>query len=328
VNRAPLAAAGLALSMAALPAAAQDAIRLDIPDCAGVPSATVRELVALEVAPRTVLEADSQAEASTSGGLRCRAGVAQIWVDDQRLAAPLRLEITLTDLAPQARPRLLALALSELIATSRLEKSQLTAADESVEPQSTAAVADADEPEDAASPAVPVSVQIWLGVGAAREADPLLIAPSIAAGGVVAWDQLALAADLRFDRGARTEPAAELTLNAISLALGPAWRVHGSSSQLLLGAAVRAGYAGLSARARSPDTTSDSLSGFWLGPCAQAALQLRITERWTVRAGLELGYVTQTVRGLDARGQALLDLGGLWVSGHAGVSWDATDSGS
>jgi hypothetical protein len=328
VSRAPLAAAGMALLLAAQPAVAEDAIRLDIPDCAGVPSATVRELVALEVAPRTVLEAGSQAEASTSGGLRCRAGVAQIWVDDPRLAAPLRLEITLTDLAPQARPRLLALALSELIATSRLEKPQLTAADKRVQPQPTAAVTDAAEPHEPAPSPVPLGVQIWLGAGAVREADPRLMAPSIAAGGVVAWDQLALAADLRFDRGARTEPAAELTLNAISLALGPAWRVHGRSSQLLLGAAVRAGYAGLSASARSADTASDSLAGFWLGPCAQAALQLRIAVRWTLRAGIELGYVTQTVRGLDPSGQALLDLGGLWLSGQAGISWDAIDSGS
>jgi len=313
VSRLPLLAAGASALLIALPAAAQDAIRLDIPDCAGVPGAAVRELVALEVAPRRLLAQGDRQPAAVSGGLRCTAAVARMWVDDPRQGAPLWLEITLSDLAPPARPRLLALALSELIATSRLQTP--------APPQPTAAAEPAPAP---AQPAAPASLrQLWLGLGVTREARPVLTAPALGAGGVLTWSRLALSLDVRLARGARSLPAAELTLSTLSLALGPGVWLGDRHMQLLLAAAVRAGYAELRARARSADRAGDALAGFWLGPCAQAALQLRIGEHWLLRAGLELGHVTRQLRGLDAGGQALLELRGLWLAAQAGVSWDA-----
>jgi hypothetical protein len=168
---------------------------------------------------------------------------------------------------------------------------------------------------------VRVEWQFWLGIGAVSEADPRLIAPALAVGGIAAWEQLALVAELRVERGGRTAESAELSLTALSLALGPAWRWHGRSYQLQLGPAVRAGYVGLQAHARSPQTAGDSLAGFWFGPCAQVSAHARLTQHWLLRAGLEFGYATQTVRGVDQRGVSLLDFGGPWLSAHAGAVW-------
>jgi hypothetical protein len=45
-----------------------------------------------------------------------------------------------------------------------------------------------------------------------------------------------------------------------------------------------------------------------------------------VRFGVELGYLTQTVRGHDASGAPLLALEGAWLSAHAALSWGTARS--
>ena len=444
-----------------------DAIQLDVLDCALVSGASVRELVALEVAPRRVLAVGRTAESVTHAVLSCAAGIAHISVDDTRLATPLRLEIALRDLDPPARSRLVALAIAELITTGKLQRSsgsgaaaggsavasaaakgparatgasdvvrrvtarsssaaesgssagsglagaassgsavtsagakgpvpatgasdvmqRVTASSSgaaesgssagsglagavapaaaasavgvapatggsSAVPRETASSSSAAEsragsvaPEGAlengaiaaalsdegpevyeaasGSGRAEVGAQVWLGVGAARVAEPSMLAPAAAVGVSLYWQALALNADMRFERAQTTRSLAELQLDAGSLALVPAWRIHSRSGNISIGPGVRAGYASLHATSRDAALLGQTLHGFWFGPCAQLALQLRFADRWAVRFGAELAYITRTLRGLDSNGGAVLALRDLALAAQLGISWDA-----
>jgi hypothetical protein len=300
--------------------AAGDAIRLELDDCEDVSGASVRGLVVLEVAPRPVLAADNTAPAATLAQLSCQAGVAAIVVEDEGSAALLRLEIALSDLAQPARSRSLALAVAELIATSRLQRQQPTAA--VAAPVQTAET----EVESYAPPVLSEptrhGVQLWLAAGAGRMAQPSMLGPLGALGVIAFWGGLAITSDLRFEHAQRTENVAELLLNAGSLALAPAWRVHASSADLLIGAGLRAGYASLRASPRESSLAGESVHGFWLAPCAQVAVQVRLARSWALRIGIEAAYVTRTLRGLDTNGVALLELRDLTLAAQLGVTWD------
>jgi hypothetical protein len=282
-----------------------DAVQLDLPDCGGVSGAEVRRLVALELAPRPVLKPDSLAPATTQGRLECTPEGARITVSGVVSDPPLRLEVGLTELAPAARPRLLALALAELIATSRHEHSQ---------------------PPTAAEPAARptrISLHVWLALGAVRAAEPAVLSPALGVGAALRLDWFALAADLRVDRGERETSPAQVVLETLSLGGAPSWRAGGRSWQLLLGPGLRAGYARMRGEARRADLEGQTLSGFWLGPCLAASFELAFVHRWAARIGAEAGYVTQTLRGEGDDANALLKLAGPWLSLTVGLSWEA-----
>jgi hypothetical protein len=295
--------------------AATDSIRLELDDCDDVPGTTVRELVVLELAPRVVLAQGSVGPVATRAELTCEEGVATIVVEDVGRSSPLRLEITLSDLARSARPRGLALAVAELIATSRL---QPVAA--GVEPEQEAET-DSYEPPVLSEP-TRSGVQLWLGLGAARMAQPSMLGPVVALGVVGYWGAFALTSDLRFEHAQRSQGVADLLMNAGSLALAPAWRLHGSSADLLASAGVRAGFATLFAKSNDPTLTADSVTGFWLAPCAQVAVHVRLARRWALRAGVEGAYVTRTLRGLGAEGEVVLELRGVSLAAVVGVGWE------
>lgn len=300
----------------AQPTAAVDAIRLELAGCEGVSGARVRELVALEVAPRAVLDPASEDPAATHARLSCQAEVALIEVAERARGTPLRLEISLGELASSARPRSLALAVAELIATSRLQQPKPAPAAEGEtprEPPRTAAVA--SEPTR-------VGAQLWLAAGAARVAQPSMIGPLGALGVVVYWDSLALSADLRVEHARMTRDAADFVLDAGSLALAPAWRMHASELSLMVGAGLRVGLANLRGSPRSPALAGESIHGFWLAPCLQLSAQVRIVHRWALRLGVEGAYVTRALSGLDASGAPALELRGLSLAAHLGLGFD------
>jgi len=282
-----------------------DAVQLALPDCGGVSGAEIRRLVALELAPRPVLEPDSLAPATTQGRLECLPDGARITVAGVASDPPLRLEVGFAELAPAARPRLLALALAELIATSRHERQQPpTAAEPAARPKA-------------------IGLQFWLALGAVRAAEPAVLSPALGIGAALRLDWLALAADLRVDRGERETSPAQIVLETLSLGVAPSWRAGGRSWQLLLGPGLRAGYARMRGEARTTGLEGQTLSGLWLGPCLAASFQLAFARRWAARIGAEAGYVTQRLRGEGGDTNALLELAGPWLSLTAGLSWEA-----
>lgn len=279
-------------------------VSLSIPDCEGISGAEIAKLVALELAPHFEITEESELRAA----MRCSGARAEIRVDDVRRPEPLLLELSLSDARPEARPRLLALAIAELIATSRLEQPP-----------------DRKEVDKAAGARPPsaaeANTQLWLAAGVARELRPAAWAPVFALGAAHSFGLLQLAADVNFDFSARRTSAADLSARALSLALAPGLNFALHPVRLNLAAGVRAGWALLDASPRASELKGGSLSGLFLAPIAQLGAHWPLSPHWGVRLVFELGYVTKPVRGLDADNLRLLELSAWRGTGLLGVSF-------
>ncbi|HEY2515589.1 MAG TPA: hypothetical protein VGI39_32195, partial [Polyangiaceae bacterium] len=104
----------------ALPArargAAPRAVTLDVDPCAGVPTPFIERVVAAELAG----EAGSDAEPPlTAVRVTCRAGLLVVVTATTGSSEPSVREIDLGHEDPQARPRVLSVAIAELVSASR-----------------------------------------------------------------------------------------------------------------------------------------------------------------------------------------------------------------
>jgi hypothetical protein len=239
--------------------------------------------------------------AALTASLQCAAGRAVIQVQDARRSEPLELVLPLADTRREARPRLLALAIAELIATSRLEQSP--------------------PPKPPVAPVAPPpprvrALSLGLALGLVRAFEPALWSPGLRLDAAYGFGRWSLHADLEADSGSRAESEATLGGRALSIGLAPAFRLVDGQLDWDLGLGVRGGAAWLSATSRQPNVAGRTISGTFIAPFAWTALELNLTELWYLRLALELGYVAKPVRGLDADKAVLLELKGL-----RGASW-------
>jgi len=287
-------------------AAAQDVVRLSIPDCESAPASEIVKLVTLELAPQVAIALDAAEAAQLTASLECSDDRALITVQDARRSEPLQLALPLADTRREARPRLLALAIAELIATSRLE------------PGATPPPPPPPPPEPVA-PAPERPFSLGLGAGVVYAFDPALWSPSLQLAAAYDFGSLQLLSDVELDWGSRSTSQASLETRAVSLDLAAGLRVISGDLAWHVGLGLRAGVVWLSAIPLVPELRGVTFSGIFLAPNVWTALQLRLTQRWFLRLAFELGYVTKDVRGLDADQQALLELSGLRVASWLGV---------
>jgi hypothetical protein len=280
--------------------AAKPPVVLDSSACAAVPEAELRDLVALELAPRR-LAAPGQLPAelrTTQASITCSENQARLRVLDSSLGRRQELELDLEETMAPARTRLLALTLSELIATLDMEVFQPADRSEADER--------AAEPPGTRTPQNDWHGHVWLGLGLAREGRPALLAPALHGG--FAWYSaqlpLALQVDVLASRGRRT--VAEGSLTAWTLAGSAALLARFASAWLdvLLGGGLRLGYARLEGTTGSQAGTLSAgpLAGVWWGPLLSGSLLIHLHGRWGLRTALELAYVAKPVRGLDSQG--------------------------
>jgi hypothetical protein len=275
-----------------------ESVQLSIPDCADASGAQIAQLVALELASRENLRLDASG-AGLRASLRCSGDSAVINVRDPLRAEPLVLEMQLAQTRREARPRLLALAIAELIATSRLEHA----------PQ---AAPPAEPPEPALS--------AWLAAGLSRSYEPQLWSGALAAGAAHSFGLISLAAELGFDWTSNRTSAAEVRARALSLAVAPSLRVLRGELEWSVGLGLRAGYVWLQGSPRLPGFSGGSVSGAFVSPLVETAVQYHLTRRFALRASIELGYVVLPVRGLDADRIQLLEQSGVRATALLGLA--------
>ena len=295
-------------------AAAQDVVRLSIPDCEGAASSEIVKLVSLELAPQVTIALDDAESVQLTASLRCTDGRAVISVQDARRTEPLQLVLPLADTRREARPRLLALAIAELIATSRLEPGAT--------PPPPPPPPEPPPPEEPETPERPLSVGI--GAGVVRAFEPVLWSPSLQLAAAYSFGSLELQADLAFDWTSGSTLLAELGATAISLNLAPGLRVIAGQLAWHVGVGLRTGVAWLTAEPRSGELSGKTLSGVFLTPLVWTALRLHLTQRVYLRLALELGYITKNVIGQEEdEATALFELRGFragsWLG--AGISF-------
>jgi hypothetical protein len=301
-------AAGVALSAPHVRARADDAgaVRVLIPDCLGVSGDDVQTLIALELAPRLRVVSAAQAPALLTATVTCGPSAVTLAVDDPAGADELRVDLDLAAAPPQARARLLALSVAELIATSRLE----SAAPADVDP---------DAGRDRAAPASP-PIRLWLAPGLSRAGSPSTTLLGLDAGISHELAPFALLGDVQARWGRAGVADAEVAVQTFSVGLACAAVLARGAFRLTLGPGVRTGHAALSARAERADLSGDELTGVWLGPMALAAAELRLLGTGALRLAVEAGYVVRPVRGLDQHDADLFGLRGGWLSTTLGVA--------
>jgi len=266
--------------------------------CAQVPSAEVARLLALELTTQR-----STAAASSEGvSLRCRGLEASVQVARGATdAAPLELVLDLAESKPEARARVLALAIAELIATARLEQSDVAPA------------------ADAAATREPVRLGLSLHAGAARALEPAVVAPAFALGALQRWAAFSVQLDVALELARLQRELAVVNARQLSLSLAPGWQVTWRRFELGLALGLRVGHSQLTATAREAGQHGVTLSGWVLMPIARATLELVVLRALGLQLGVEAGYVVKPLRGLDADGQSLAATRGLRVAALLGV---------
>jgi hypothetical protein len=308
----------LAQQAAVTPASkAAEPVLVTVPDCYGTSRDEVIKLVALELAPRMQVFTHEELGAGElgaqlSGTVRCDAPVVVITVEDPKRAPALRVELDLQAAVPEARTRLLALALAELITSSRLERTPESSSDREPPPP------DHEEPPGEAEPE-PV-LELWLAPGLSSTGSPATTLFGGEVGIARALGRVLLLAELQARVGRAETTSSSISVSAFSALVGAAPLLLRGDVQLSVGLGARIGLASFSARAQRGDLAGDELSGFWLGPAALSALELAVLGSGSLRLGLEAGYVARGVIGVDERGQELLALRGAWVSAGLGFA--------
>lgn len=280
--------------------------------CANLAQAELRELIALELAPRMVIaEADALAGTpSAHATLRCDARAAHVSLQTAAQREH-QVQLDFAEIQPAARPRLVALALSELLATADME-GQTTA------PPRLAAA----PPARSETPAQggPVQRSLWLAAGLAREGRPRLLAPLGQLGFRLRLGRLPLAFDTALfgAAGQRTLRIGRVQAFSFGGALAVAYAPALGPVVLGLGAGVTLGYAAL--RGLGTEMAGRSVAGLVWGPTVLMNAVWSLSARWGLRAGIDLAYLLQSVEGSDPDGRRLFTFGGLSLHATLGVA--------
>jgi hypothetical protein len=282
--------------------------------CALVAEGELRELLSLELSPRPL---QGPADAHAAGefirvSVRSFVAEAQLRVEGGHLERRQELYLDLEETIPAARARLLALTLSELVATLDMEAESVPTM-----PGDTPALA----PPPLAFGARPA--RVWLGAGVVRQGTPRVIGPSLLAGSLWRLGALPLTAQGELDAswGHRTLALGELQTWKVAVTPSLALPVRVGRLVLSFAMGVRLGYVRLEGAVRAPASQLQAhmVSGPFWGPSMGASAFVPIHARWALRAALGLFYVVTPVRGLDPTGGIAYAFGGVPLEANLGA---------
>jgi len=277
--------------------------------CLGASGARVKELVALELSPRMRVVGQGD---GLVGEVRCEAPAAVLEVREPERTEPLRVRLDLAAAAPEARERLLALALAELITTSQLEHTPKDPAPAAQPP------AQPDEPsQNARAPLF----ELWVAPSLSLAGAPIASSWGGELGVAHALGPLILAADFQAHFGQNDRAASDVAMRLLSTSALLMVPLIDSGAQLAIGAGLRLGHATLFARSHRASLQAEDLSGVWLGPALRAALSLPLLAPARLRFALESGYLARAVVGLDEQGVDRMALRGAWFVASLGLSF-------
>ena len=293
-------------------------VLLNVPDCLGASGQAVKDLVALELAPRMrVVDAIGEtAEPVLSGSVQCAEGapLVVLSVVDPARAEPLQVELDLAAAAPLARARLLALTLAELITTSQLEQPPPAAP----KPEAPSPQPEPDEPSESSASS---ALQLWLAPALSIAGTPTTALLGADLGAAYALGPVLLVLDAQARFGQSDRAISEVALRSFSAGAGVMpILIDASSVQLSAGAGFRIGHIAMIGRSSSAALAADDLSGIWLGPALLAALQLPLAGWSALRIAVEGGYIARPVVGLDEQGAERMALRGVWLSASLGLA--------
>lgn len=286
---------------------------VDSEPCEVVPQDELRKLIALELAPRAVRSHQADTDpALPRAHVRCSDTEAHLTVADAGRGRRQELTLDLSQIPSTARARLLALTLSELVATVELESPARTRVDAPRTEQTTITP----------QPRVKRS-RAWLGIGIAREGSPAMVMPSLQTGATTAISEwpLALQGELQLHGGERSVSAGDVVSWTVSGSAAIAGQLVPSWAELHAGLGLRLGYAHLRGEASTDaQAAGQTVSGLWWGPTAFVSAVFPVQSTWGARLGLDVSYVVRDVRGLDGTGGTSYSISGFLLQANVGIS--------
>ncbi len=310
-------AASVTLAAAAM-AMDRPRVAIEVVGCDAPLASEVRRIAAIEL--RATLMEPTPGGAADEPVTRviasCGSGDARLDVNDPTTGKSLQRPVALTEAAPRERPRLLALAIAELVTASwsELETNPHPTG-------STTTVLASYGSREAARAAV---------AGRAVEAAAILDTHVLSSGDalfgggarVAVWltPRLFLSADVLTDYGVadRTAGRVAVVMPSASMAVGFS-RPRDAWLRAAVTAGLRGGYVWMTGTAAGPAATGTQEQGAWLGP--ELTVQVggwayaRVHPTLALSAGVHLLGVRGTVGG----GGGDVDAGGWWASAGAGV---------
>jgi len=304
---APLLAAVLCLGTAS---AAPPAIRLTEHGCSAYDRARLDELIAIEL---ETVESDRPARPSDVA-LECSAGVVSIRASLRGTSRERKSRVDPKAMDPAAATRLLALAITELLA-------QLWSEAEPARPPPVPAARPA-EPQDVPAP-LTVAHEREFAVFAGAAFRTMLEPRAGLFGGAlraeydpVPW--LGLGLDLEVADGSVQSSHADVDVLLGSAALYAPIGARLGRTALGAGPGVRMGWVELSPTRLEPGATGRDVSGAWGGPLLMARA-LWTNNALALCSGLEAGLVTLPVVGTLNGEAAEVEVRGVWVAASLSV---------
>ena len=305
----------LALFCASVARAGELPIVLDVAPCLDIAPARLEELLALEL--RVLTESGGPSPPGpTRARVDCAGPAVVLTVPDRLGGAPAERRLDDWSAYPkQGRPRLLALALSEMIA--RAWASEAAPA---------VVVARAPAPAPPVAPFALARARLQLGVLAAVERIGRPRETGAGLDVVLGWrarswlvaEVGARASATSFDTTPGAVSARTLSMFAAAL-LGPR---HG---RLWVGAGpgVRGGWAWLRGNPSGADPTGRSLAAAWWGPFAAGAIAIQLGHHLCLLGTIEGGWVARPVVGEvgPTATDATVALDQTWLTAAAGAAW-------
>lgn len=313
------AAVAIALALVALLGApclarAEVPLAVDLGGCPDVPRDAVERLVRLELRA-TVVPDGAQV---TRVAARCAptSAAAELEVRDALTGKSVKRQIDLAAAGPVGRPRLLALAMIELVSASwsELEIAPQLAARA---PPAVAAQALASVRQRAPRPRVQLGAMgvvhgFFAGTG-----------PVGGAGARLVLDlpkSVSIPIDLTYERGQPGFDLGSVSVDVLSVAVALTWRREWARAELRLGGGVRGGTARFEGQPR--DATTIAASSFWTGwiaPAVVLAAAWRPTRRLALELGLDGGWAFSSMVGRVA-GTTAVELTGPFIGASLGVA--------
>lgn len=280
-------------------------VSIAIVGCDDALAREAQRIAAIEL--RAALVEEAPDSATTQVEAACTADTAAIRVFDPTTGKSLERSVALSVTASTARPRLLALAIAELVSASWYEL------ESNPDPKAPPAIQLAPQPAREAARAVIARLPVELA--AVADANVLASGDWVVGGGARSEVWIARMIFLRFDGLAhyadlsRPSGTVSLTLASASAALGFSFGAAWLQPRVSVG--VRGGYAWMSGVADSSATTGYHEEGPWGGP--ELAVEVAAWPRAHVHPVLSLsgGAHVLGVRGTVNDGRDIL-VTGLW----------------
>jgi len=301
-------------------------VQLRIDACLDARQVEIRRLFALELRLPLVDEASAEDPSATRASVACVGDDGlEMRVDDPLTGKRLVRTVGLASAPDDARPRLVALALAELIYAAWSELA-LTPIPEALTSRSDdrqaveAAARVVREKLVTPEPRADVRLAVLGSLRRYRGGSTPLLGGGLRVGAEHgAW--LGWNVDVLLERGVGAAPGGTVTCTAFS---GSAWltaRYPWSFVDLHGGLGFRGGVGWLSGRpADEAAFEGGSITGGFFGPTGETGVTVRLPARLLLDVRVEGGWVARAVSG-TVDGRAVEAIGGAWVAGLLGVGW-------